>query len=353
MMKIESKREFKYANSASRKDSKYPKGKLDVIKNSVLFCVGVDEVTMKEDILFSVLIANYNNGKYINYAIQSVLEQTYPNIEIIVVDDHSNDGSISIIDQFVQVHPNIRLYQNEINQGCGYTKRRAAELATGSIIGFLDPDDVLMPTAVELMVRAHEVEEQASLIGSSHFVCDENLQVLREAYGACAIPPNENYLTYGKGVTAFSSFKSRHYHVTEGIDAEFKRAVDQDLYYKLEEVGTVSFIPELLYKYRVHRGSLSNFDNIAKARYWMVMAKEAAFHRRLEMNNIKNITKADLKSWWSILYATKAGVALGARKYGAACYWMSRCVFKSPIDNFVKLKLQSLMIHRKPSWIKS
>ena len=307
---------------------------------------------MKNFPLVSIVIAAYNAESTIEETLKSVFNQTYPNIEIVVVDDYSNDHSIDVINNYKNNHDNISFYQNPSNKGCGFTKRRAASLGKGSIMGFLDPDDTLLPFAVELMVQAHNSDNRLSLVTSSHFVCDEQLQIKREAYGACAIPANENYLTYGKGVTQFSSFKTKYYQQTEGINEGFKRAVDQDLYYKLEEVGNLSYIPQPLYKYRIHEGGISNLKNLAKARYWMVKAKEAAYYRRLKLKHIKNISQSHLKSWWSILYATKAGVALGTRKYGAAVCWLGKSIITSPVDRFTWFKIQSIMIHLKPRWIK-
>ena len=62
--------------------------------------------------LVSVLIANYNNGAYIENAIMSIVNQTYVNWEVIIVDDASTDNSWEIITKFAETYPNIRCYQN-------------------------------------------------------------------------------------------------------------------------------------------------------------------------------------------------------------------------------------------------
>ena len=71
--------------------------------------------------LFSVLIANYNNARYIEESIESVFNQTYSNWEIIIVDDDSNDNSIKLLEKFKN-EDRIKIYKNEENKGCGYTK---------------------------------------------------------------------------------------------------------------------------------------------------------------------------------------------------------------------------------------
>jgi hypothetical protein len=184
-------------------------------------------------------------------------------------------------------------------------------------------------------------------VGSSHLVCDEKLQPVRKAYGACSIPDDENYLTYGKGITAFATFKSSYYQITNGINPNFKRAVDQDLYYQLEEVGETVFIPSILYKYRVHSGGISSYENMAKARYWLVKAKEEAHERRKGLKAVKNITSSELRSWWSILYATKAGDSIRRLKICSALFWFSKAVLKSPLDRFWLLKIRSMLAQIK------
>jgi glycosyltransferase involved in cell wall biosynthesis len=97
---------------------------------------------MQFDTLFSILIANYNNGKYLEDALQSIFKQTYENWEIVIVDDASTDESQKVY-EIHKNNPKVKLYFNEQNMGCGYTKKRCIDLAIGEICGFLDPDDIL------------------------------------------------------------------------------------------------------------------------------------------------------------------------------------------------------------------
>ena len=103
--------------------------------------------------LFSVLVANYNNGTYLQEAIDSVLAQTYDNWEVVLVDDKSTDESLAIYGKYA-TDKRFKIYHNDANRGCGYTKRRCAELAAGELCGFLDPDDALMPEALETAIPA-------------------------------------------------------------------------------------------------------------------------------------------------------------------------------------------------------
>lgn len=102
--------------------------------------------------LFSVLIANYNNGKYLVESIESVRQQTYANWEIILVDDASTDNSPELYKE-LEKDKRIHIYLNEQNMGYGYTKCRCAELATGGGISVIKDSDDRMVLSLKLSLN--------------------------------------------------------------------------------------------------------------------------------------------------------------------------------------------------------
>lgn len=234
--------------------------------------------------LFSILMANYNNGQYITTAIESIFAQSYPNWEIIIVDDCSTDNSLEILRAFAN-EPRIKVYSNSNNLGCGATKRRAAELATGEIAGYVDPDDAIFPEALALMAETHRQHPEASLVYSTAYYCDEQLKPTKVIDWIGPIPPGKSNLQVSK-IGHFTTFKMASYRQTDGIDPKLLRAVDQDLYYRLEEVGEVKFIHQPLYKYRIHGGGISTLSNIIKAKKWAFYAKKEAYLRRLRGHSV-------------------------------------------------------------------
>jgi glycosyltransferase involved in cell wall biosynthesis len=215
--------------------------------------------------LFSILIAHYNNATFLSRALDSVLQQKYTNWEVVLVDDASTDHFEAIINGYAS-DPRIRVLKNPANLGCGFTKRRCVKLAAGEVMGFLDPDDALHPEALSVMMEAHKANPQCSLIYSSHYVCDASLQIKRKAEYIRSLPEGVPYLLLGDGsIHLFASFLKRAYDKTEGIDSANRKAVDKDLYYKLEETGAVLFIDKPLYYYRIHQGSISNLGQEAAA----------------------------------------------------------------------------------------
>jgi glycosyltransferase involved in cell wall biosynthesis len=242
--------------------------------------------------LFSILIANYNNSRFLDTALASLHVQTCTDWEVILVDDASTDDFEKIIACWT-FDSRIRVFRNAKNEGCGYTKRRCAELASGSLLAFLDPDDALAPGALAVMAAAHKHHPACSLIHSTHYICDPELNVRRVADYPRALPPDTPYLLLSDGrVHHFATFRKTCYLMTEGLSPLNRKAVDQDLYYKLEEVGKILFIDQPLYYYRIHVGSISNAGKEREAscaHYSVIMA---ACLRRMKNKEHKKIYRA-------------------------------------------------------------
>lgn len=263
--------------------------------------------------LFSILIANYNNGQYLQECLDSVFAQTYTNWEIILVDDASTDKISSALYKKYDNHPQIHIFYNEKNKGCGYTKRRCVKLASGEICGFLDPDDLLTTDAIELLIEGHLKNPNASLVYSTHYLCNADLTVKEINTKVGQIEENKSYLTNkDKVVSAFAAFKTVNYKKTSGINPSLQRAVDQDLYYKLEETGDFTFINKPLYYYRRHSNGISTAGNALKARRWHLKVIEDTYKRRKRTNFLPNIAKGKIRNEWGKYYSWKSDETLSA-----------------------------------------
>jgi glycosyltransferase involved in cell wall biosynthesis len=106
--------------------------------------------------LVSVLMTAYNRRAYIGEAIESVLNSTYQNFELIVVDDYSTDATPDVARSFQKQDSRIRLHVNEQNIGDYPNRNRAAEYATGKYLKYLDSDDVIYPHGLAVMVDCME-----------------------------------------------------------------------------------------------------------------------------------------------------------------------------------------------------
>lgn len=232
---------------------------------------------MNKTPLFSVLIANYNNANYIEEAIYSVFKQTYSNWEIIIVDDASTDNSHKLYEKYKK-DKRINIYYNPINKGCGFTKYKCVENAKGDYCGFLDPDDALLPNAIEIMVNSHLAHPKASIIFSRHYVCDINLNILSESRKY-----NQNGYSYFETkdfhAEHFVSFKLSSYKKTNGLNIHYKAGVDADLNFILEEIGELKVIDDITYKYRKNVGYAVT-ANYSKSQFWNILVQYDTCKRR-------------------------------------------------------------------------
>ncbi len=261
---------------------------------------------MEKDYKFSILIANYNNGQFLEECLQSVFDQTYTNWEIILVDDGSTDLKSWEIYEKYKTHPKIKIFINDKNKGCGYTKNRCVKEATGFICGFLDPDDTITSDALEIMVNMHLENPQKSLIYSTNYLTDRNLNIIGINNSVGELGQLGYFCGSGKGVSAFASFKLEKYALTTGIDPSLKRAVDQDLYYKLEETGSFRYIDKPLYLYRRHPEGISTANNSLKAKYWHALVATETYKRRKINNYQTNQKWSSIKRYWEDYYFWKA-----------------------------------------------
>ncbi|HEV2714428.1 MAG TPA: glycosyltransferase family 2 protein [Terriglobales bacterium] len=119
--------------------------------------------------LVSVLMTAYNREEYIAEAIESVLASTFKDFELIIVDDCSTDGSHDIGLAYAKKDVRVRAYRNEKNLGQFQNRNRAASLASGKYLKYLDSDDLIYPHGLEVMVWCMEHFPEAGLGVSEHF----------------------------------------------------------------------------------------------------------------------------------------------------------------------------------------
>jgi glycosyltransferase involved in cell wall biosynthesis len=262
---------------------------------------------MQEQPLFSVIMPNFNNGKYIKEAIESVLAQTYPNWELVIVDDASTDNSLDIIKVFMN-NGKIKLITNDINKGVANAARLAVENSSGEIIGTLDSDDVLVEDALMVMVDEHRNSPEHGLIYSNHYICDKNLGRCREAAWIGPLPDDmclqDVFLGSQDGMTVsthFRTFKRSAYDKTEGYDIALLCYEDRDLYYKLDKVTEIKGINRCLCSYR-HDDEMGAYRRNPKEKYYWFLCEYKEVKRRFGVN-LPFVNKAKISPFLSnIMY---------------------------------------------------
>ena len=122
--------------------------------------------------LLTVYITNYNYGKYIRKAIESVFQQSFQDVELLIIDDGSTDNSKEIIEQYAD-RSNVRVIYQQ-NKGLNITNNIALQLANGRYIMRLDADDYLVADALEKMVNILEADPEIGLVFPDYYLVDHS-----------------------------------------------------------------------------------------------------------------------------------------------------------------------------------
>lgn len=131
-----------------------------------------------EEGLVSVITPVYNAGKEIGKTLESIFNQTYKNIEIVLVDDCSKDNSRDVIEQYKENHPEIVYFCQPTNKGAGVARNKALELAKGQFVAFLDADDMWHPEKIEKQLELLRKKNGAFSYTAIQMV-DQNDQIVK------------------------------------------------------------------------------------------------------------------------------------------------------------------------------
>ena len=229
---------------------------------------------MKEG-LVSVVIPNYNYERYLCETIDSVLAQTYPDVEIIVVDDGSKDASKEILAGYGD---KVRTIFQE-NQGVSATRNNGVKESSGEFIAFLDADDAWLPTKLEKQVGRFREDRSLGLVhvGVDEVDADGNSLVQRlegvegNVSATLLTSKREGVLGGGSGLMVPRSV----FDEVGGFDLRLSTSADWDLFYRISEGYAVGFVPEILIRYRVHSSNMHG--NVKVMEHDMMLAFEKAF----------------------------------------------------------------------------
>jgi glycosyltransferase involved in cell wall biosynthesis len=218
----------------------------------------------KEMPLVSVVIPNFNNSKYIGIAIASVLEQTYKNIEIIVIDDGSTDNSL---DSIKSLEGQIKVIAST-NNGAASARNLGINASNGSIIAFLDSDDIWDSKKIEKQVSILLTNELDLVYCSGREfgeIAGEYVAHRARFSGNCyphfSRNPTVAIITLG----CSTAIVKREVITKSGLfDEKFKGpAEDWDFFRRVCRYGNVDFIDEELVWYRIHDRNISRSSAIS------------------------------------------------------------------------------------------
>ena len=217
----------------------------------------------KENFLVTVYITNFNYGKFIKQAIESVLMQTEQSFELIIIDDGSTDNSREIIEKYKDLK-NIRIVYQK-NKGLNVTNNIALRAARGKYIVRLDADDYFSPNALELLLEKLESDSKLGMVFPDYFIVDTQGEVLERQKRHDF--DNEVKLFDQAAHGACTMIRVQFLREIGGYDESFSCQDGYELWVKFTSKFKVSNINEPLFYYRKHGKNLtSNEDRILDTR---------------------------------------------------------------------------------------
>jgi teichuronic acid biosynthesis glycosyltransferase TuaG len=205
--------------------------------------------------LVSIIIPTYNSADFIADTLASVQQQTYPNWEVILVDDGSTDTTLTIAQHIAQTDHRIRIFKNPTNSGTGVTRNNALHHCQGNYIAFLDADDLWKPIKLERQLQF--MQEQQQPFTFSFYECID--EIGNSLHKLVEAPRNLSYrqLFFCNYVGNLTGIYDADFFGKIAISSIRKRQ-DWMLWLTiLKKLKSAKPVPESLAYYRIRNNSLS------------------------------------------------------------------------------------------------
>ena len=245
--------------------------------------------------MVTVVLTTYNGEAFVADTINSVLNQTFSDFELLILDDASTDGTVAIVESYDD--PRIVLVKNASNLGISRTRNQGTALARGRYIAAHDHDDISYPD---------RLERQVSLLDSrpgTVLVCGRAQQIpsAKEAMPSLPVPGPTRlaWTLFTTSPIVHSTVcirKSALLDYNINYDPTYHYAEDFELYHKLSEIGDLYMLPEVLGAYRVHEANTSRTNSYA------MTANGQQFLRRRYNHYLgpDTVSEADIEVIWRL-----------------------------------------------------
>lgn len=207
-------------------------------------------INADEQPLVSVLMTSYNREKYIGEAIESVLQSSYSNFELIISDDASKDNTVKIARAYAEKDKRVKVYINPNNLGDYPNRNKAASYASGKYLKYVDADDYIYPWGLELLMKTMEQFPEAGW-----GLC--SMDPLKDKPYPILLSPQEAYLLNYTQLSIFhkaplSAIIKRDVFIMAGGFASIRMAGDYEMWHRLAQKHHVVLMPHGIVWYRTH-----------------------------------------------------------------------------------------------------
>jgi glycosyltransferase involved in cell wall biosynthesis len=203
----------------------------------------------------TVVTPSFNQARFLEETIRSVVGQQYPNLEYMVIDAGSKDGSVDIIRRYEK---QLAYWVSESDRGPADALNKGFQRATGSILAYLNSDDVYRPGTLQEIAEAFAANRNADVIYGNTYWTDGDGNVLAEKRQT---PFSKlGYLYGGSDLQQPATFWKRELHERAGaLDVSFRAAFDMDLFFRFVSLGArFEHLPKFLAAYRIHADQISD-----------------------------------------------------------------------------------------------
>ncbi len=257
--------------------------------------------------LISIAMATHNGAKYITAQLDSILSQTYSNIEIVIVDDASTDKTLQIIREYQTQYNNIKLIQNQSNIGVVKSFTKAINSSSGEYIALSDQDDIWLKYKLQQLV---DNIGEAVLIHSDALLIDKNQNLISHSHMQYSkFKHYNNFSDYllGNNVTGCCCMFKRSFWVQIQPIPDGFYVHDHYLSLMASLYGSIKYYPKALVKYRQHNtnmigAKIHKYDefisHLQKIKNSIVLLSQCKFtaEYRTELNNAINYYDALINS---------------------------------------------------------
>lgn len=207
--------------------------------------------------MVSIILPTYNGSKYIRESIESILQQTYENWELIIIDDCSKDDTPQIIAEYAKLDKRIRVYRNENNLRLPASLNKGFSLSKGDFLTWTSDDNKYKPNAIEVLQSKLKQNTNLGLVFSAMDYIDSAGKVRDVSQRV----ENKNEIYYKNIVMASFMYTRKAYEKTGDYDTKRFLVEDYDYWLRIVENFDFDYIEESLYFYRTHEGSLTETRN--------------------------------------------------------------------------------------------
>lgn len=255
--------------------------------------------------LVSIAMATYNGAVFLQKQLDSLLAQTYKNIEIIISDDCSTDETISIIETYKNKFPAIYLYKNGNEKGVNKNFENAIKNCKGEYIALCDQDDIWLPHKIETLVN--NIGDAALIYHNSLFV-DKNEQSMNKTIADklnCYSGDDSKIFLLLNCISGHTCMFTKK-NVDKALPIPSNRFFDWWLAFIASENGGVKFIDEILVHYRQHDNSKTDMLAIKKStkhkKEFMIYEQELEWFKNCAAVSFKN---KEFYTVWVSLYENR------------------------------------------------